>query len=241
MASHIWNCSNDFEYCDLTDCAIVNDTVELDNAVSGSVLSDIRYGTDKHWKYDAIRYAAVVPAGTTLSLSYRTGLTSEYDAETWSEWIAYSDPVKRIEFTLSLTDTRIVADYDIKQLLNIYTESDYRYELRCMGLTDLAIVDYAKVDYDPATITEYAATATRLGNIVTLFTPLPSNNVNVMLEYIPKDVISDSTDPYIQWKVEMTADTPGVTPVLQSIETDYTMKFAQQIQDVMPTFFRRLG
>ncbi len=104
----------------------------------------------------------------------------------------------------------------------------------------MAVVDYARVDYDPGEVTEYATGATYSGNMVTLLNTLPSNNVNVMLEYTPKNVIYNDIAPYIQWKVTLTSNSIDYSPVLKSVQMDYTLEFVKQLQNAFPGFFRRL-
>lgn len=240
MPSHVWNCSNDFEYCELSGCVADGDSVKLDGALNGTILSDIRHSTDKHWKYDAVKHTASIPAGTTLTLSYRSGFTSKYIAEAWSDWIVHGAPERRVEYTVSLTDVRIMADYAIGTLLNIYTEQDYRYKILWSALTDMAVVDYARVDYDPGEVTGYASGASIAGNMVTLLNPLPDNNANVMLEYIPRNVIYNDIAPYIQWKAVMTSDETGKSPVLRRVQIDNTLRFGKDIYSAFPGLFRRL-
>jgi|GEM_PF-5104758 len=241
MVKHSWSTENDFQYCTLTDCEIVNGKVQLkSDKTSGTILSEIADSTNMIGKYDEFIFSTTAPAGTTIAAYYRTGTSEAYSLDYWSDWILYDNPARRIEYTLSLTDQKIITDYDIATIHNIYTEGDYRWQVLRQGLTDKGIVDLAVVDYDPGEITQYAEDAIFRNNEVRLNTPLDVNNVNVMVEYTPCEVVLDTSDRYVQWKGVLTADVAGNTPLLNSVEIGYKLTIQSLLESKFPMMFRRL-
>ena len=236
MPAHFWSTENDFEYCQLENCTFKGTGIVLDGATSGTIVSDIRHSTDRIYKYDEfIPHFSLNPGGN-LQLYYRVGLSPDI----MTDWISYPGPENRVEYTVSLTDARIIADYDIAELVNIYTEFDYRYKILWDARTDFATVDFALVDYDPSEITAYAVDTVVNKNVVNLSTLLDENNVNIALEYIPRHFVVDDRLPYIQWKADLTADAVENSPLLRSVSIGYSLNFTQEMQDAFPLFYRRV-
>lgn len=237
MPSHFWQTQNDFEYCALQDSMFDAGGVRLsEGSTAGSIVSDVRFSTNRIFKYDEVIPRVIKPAGTDVGLFYRVG-TSEDDL---GDWMPYTAPEPRIECTLSLTDRRIVMDYDVASISNIFTEFDYRYNMLWNAQTDYALVDLARVDYDPGEVTEYVHGATFRNNMIVLHTPLHDENVNVAVEYTPRHVILDDDSRFIQWKADLSTEDEAVSPVVRSMQINYTLNFAKQMQDAFPLMFRRL-
>jgi hypothetical protein len=231
-ATHVWDCKNDWDYCTLTDCKIINNTVMLDNAITGSILSDIRDSTSRIHDYGEIIPIINIPTGSSALLYIRSGWYEEYTEDTWTDWKLINEPEQRIEYTLSLTTSRIVADYDIKSLTNIYYGTDYafhtlatnlrdiylstldnvdpedeRYSSLWSGIVDDAIVDFAKTDNDGEALTIYAQDAATVNNVIVLKNPLPDNNVVTIIKYISRYfVYSGHKNRYFQFKIDLEVD-----------------------------------
>lgn len=229
MVSHSWNSMIDWQYCQLKDCRISNDTVILSSDSSGYILSDIRDSSERINNYAEIITKINVPLSTAALLYVRSGWNSEYNADNWSDWKLVNEPEQRMEYTLSLTTNKIIVDYDIQSILNIYCVNNSEYQTLAMnlntiyltpltdadadnelysylwsGLTDEAITDFAKVDQPGEPLTIYATGATFVNNVITLTNPLPVDNCIVIVKYIPRYFIySDNVGRYIQFKIEL--------------------------------------
>ncbi|MCG8499692.1 MAG: hypothetical protein MJB12_04690, partial [Firmicutes bacterium] len=67
MPTFLWDSSNDYEYCEFTDCMINGDTIILDNKLIGTVVSDIRDTTAKKYMFNELVMSASVPTGTACT------------------------------------------------------------------------------------------------------------------------------------------------------------------------------
>jgi hypothetical protein len=267
MPAHVWNCTSDFEYCALDHCKIVNGTVVLDNALSGTIISDIRDATPRIFDHEEIIPRVAVPAGTSVVLYIRSGWYNEYTDDTWTAWKQVNEAETRMEYTLSLTSSRIIADYDINLIKNIYFRNDYRFlslasSLKTLYLNGLdpnvpysdelhsilwsakineAIVGFAKVGHNSLDKSIYATDATTANNIITLTNKLPDENVDLIVEYIPRHYIyTDMRNRYFQWKYVLNSNVPGTSPVIRSMTANYRLNIQTEMCDEFPKFFRRL-
>ena len=232
MPTHAWSTTNDFEYCTLTNCKIVNNTVILDNSTTGTILSDIRDSTPRIYDYAEIVPVINIPPGSSALLYVRSGWYSEYSVDSWTDWKLINESEQRIEYTLSLTTKKIIADYNIKSLSNIYYGTDYafqnlatslktaylanlddidpddpKYSSLWSGLVDGAILDFARVDNDGEDLTIYATDAATVDNVIILKNALPDDNVVTIIKYISRYfVYSGYKNRYFQFKIDLTVD-----------------------------------
>jgi hypothetical protein len=219
----------DWQYCQLGNCRLSDNTVILSADATGTLISEIRDSSERIHHYDEIIQKINVPLSTSALLYVRSGWNSEYYADSWTDWKLINEPEQRMEYTLSLTKNKIIVDYDIQSILNIYCVNTSEYQALAMnlstiysnaltnadsenpiysflwsGLTDEAITDFAKTDQDGEPKTPYATNATFVNNAITLETPLPSDNSIVIVKYIPRHfVYSDANGRYIQFKIEL--------------------------------------
>lgn len=267
MPAHVWNCKNDFDYCTLTDCKISNGTIVLDNSLTGSVVSDIRDSSFRISDYEEIIPKIDVPTGTSANLYIRSGWYEEYDKECWTDWLLVDEARTRMEYTVSLTNSKIIADFDIGRLKNVYYRNDFRFlslasQLRTLYLNgidpeapyaedlysilwsakvDEAIVGFAKVGHDSTAQTIYAKDAATSGNVVILKNVLPDHSVGLILEYIPRYfVYNDNRNRYFQWKCELTSTADSLSPIIRSVAMNYRLTFHEEMLQAFPGFFRRL-
>lgn len=267
MPAHIWDCTSDFEYCELTDCKIVNGSVVLDTTLSGTIISDIRDATPRIFTHEEIIPKIGLPAGTSAILYVRSGWYEDYVEDAWTDWKQVNGAESRIEYTLSLTNSKIIADYDINLIKNIYYSSDYRFlslsaamktlyikgldpnvkyadELHSILWTSKineAIVGFAKVGHNSLDKTIYAIDANTVDNVITLKNKLPDDNVSVIIEYVPRNyVYSDMRNRYFQWKYDLVSESTSISPVLRSLTANYRLDFQNEMSSEFPGFFRRL-
>lgn len=229
MISHTWSSYIDWQYCQLENCKIVGDNITLSSDMSGTILSDIRDSSNRINNYAEVIPKLDVPLSTAALVYIRSGWNDEYHTDSWTDWKLINEPEQRMEYTLSLTKNRIIVDYAIKSIVNIYCINNTKYQALAMnmdtvyltpltdadadnelysylwsGLIDEAIVDFAKVDQDGEPLTTYAENATFVDNVITLKNPLPDENVIVIVRYIPRHFIySDANCRYIQFKIEL--------------------------------------
>jgi hypothetical protein len=243
-------------------------TLDLDSGVTeATILSDIRDSTARISKYGNIIPLVYIPEGTTAEFQVRCGTTSEYTDDTWSSWISLSSGQKLLELTLSLTKSKIITDYNIGAVSNLYYSNDAqflnlathlttaflnsldefdvettnRYSMLWSALTDIAMSGFARTDYDPGKASDYAAESAFIDNMVKLKFPLPFHNVPVVIEYIPRNfVYIDKAYRYIQWSCDLTTDNPLQTPILREVVIDYSLNYYDQIESGFPKFFRRV-
>jgi len=221
---------------------IVNNTVVLDNSTTGTLLSDIRDSSSRIYDYAEIIPVINVPVGSSALLYVRSGWYEDYDVDAWTDWKLINEPEQRLEYTLSLTDKKIIADYYIKSLVNVYYGNDYNFQLLATnlktmylealtdvnsedptysslwsGVVDDAIVDFAKVDQSGEELTIYATNAATVDNVIVLKNPLPDHNVVTIIKYISRYfVYSGMRNRYFQFKIDLTVD-----PVLlRTIDND---------------------
>lgn len=270
-AAHFWNSQNDFEYCTLTNCKYdaVTSSVVLDNSLSGTILSDVRDSTDRLIRYDEIIPKIVVPTGTTAQIYVRCGAYWRYTEDTWTDWrsIEVTDDAKIVELTLSLANNKIVTDYEIAKLYNIFYSADSRslqlamnlteafinalddyqvatldqYQILWAAFVDSARVGFAKTDYVPGAASQYAIDASYAANVIKLKNKLPLNNAPCVVEYVPRHfVYIGPRYRYFQWKCEFTAAAGATSPALKEVVAKYTLNFQSQIENAFPKFFRRL-
>lgn len=231
MLSHKWDSLIDWQYCQLENCRIEDNKVILESDQPAVITSEIRDSTTRIGHYGEVIPKISVPLSTAALLYIRSGYTSEYSEDTWTDWQLINEPEQRLEYTLSLTSTKIILDYNIKSISNIYCINNSQYQRLAMNLStmyltpltdadadnpiysylwsgavDEAIVDFAKVDQEGEPLTIYATNATFVDNVITLSNPLPDDNVIVIIKYIPRYFIySYPQYQYIQFKVELMA------------------------------------
>lgn len=233
MASHNWSSKTDWDYCTLTDCKITeNNTIILDNSTTGSIVSDIRDSTSRISDYEEIITKIKIPTGASALFYVRSGWYEEYLEDAWTDWKLVNEPEQKIEYTLSLSSNRIIANYDIKSLENIYYGSDYAFQILAAnlksiyldslqnidpnderfsslwsGIVDNAIVDFARVDNNGEALTLYATDAATIDNVIILKNVLPDNNVVTIIKYTPRYfVYSGNRNRYFQFKIELTVE-----------------------------------
>jgi len=233
ISTHTWSTKNDFEYCTHINTKITSDNkVILDNSTTGTLLSDIRDSTSRIYDYAEIIPVINVPQGSSALLYVRSGWYEEYSPDSWTDWKLINEPEQRLEYTLSLSTQKIIANYNIKSLSNIYYGTGYefqnlatnlraiylatldnvdpddeRYSSLWSGVVDDAIVDFAKVDNDGEQLTIYATDAATIDNVIILKNPLPDNNVITIIKYISRYfVYSGHKNRYFQFKIDLTVD-----------------------------------
>ncbi len=240
MLTHTWSNLIDWQYCQLTNCKIINNAVVLTTDATGSIISDIRDSSTRLFSYGEVIPKMNVRLGTTVLLYLRSGWTSEYNSDAWTDWKLVNEPEQLMEYTLSLTSNKIIVDHNIKSISNIYCINTEQYQTLAMNLNamyltpltdkdannelysylwsatvDEAIVDFARVDQEGEPLTQYATGATFVDNVVTLTNPLPNDNTIVIVKYIPRYFIySDSNARYIQFKFELLSVDPEQLVVL---------------------------
>jgi hypothetical protein len=276
MAAHVWNHAKDFEYCEMDGCIVQPPqviqngaiTLDLDNgATNGTIISEIRDSTFRLVKYGNIIPKVYIPDGTTASFQVRCGTTSVFHEETWNDWTSLSSGQKILELTLSLTKSKIITEYDIGAVANLYysnnaqflelathlttafinslneddKETTDRYAMLWSAFTDIAMSGFARTDYDPGTASQYASEAAFARNMVKLKYPLPFDNSPVVIDYIPRDfVYTDTPYRYFQWMCELSTESPLETPILRELVVNYSLNYYDQIQSGFPKFFRRV-
>lgn len=229
MVNHTWSSYVDWQYCQLENCKIVGNNVTLSSDLSGTILSDIRDSSERINNYAEVIPKLDVQLSTAALVYIRSGWNSEYYSDSWTDWKLINEPEQRMEYTLSLTAKRIIVDYDIKSIVNIYCINNDKYQALAMNLdvmyltpltdadannelysylwsgrVDEAIVDFAKVDQDGEPLTIYAEGATFVDNVITLKNSLPDDNVIVIVRYVPRHFIySSSSGRYIQFRIEL--------------------------------------
>jgi hypothetical protein len=233
VPKHNWSSNTDWHYCTLTNCRITdNNTIILDNSTTGSILSDIRDSTSRILDYEEIVTIIKIPTGSSALFYVRSGWYEDYLADAWTDWKLITEPEQRIEYTLSLSNKKIIADYNIKSLANIYYGTDYafqtlaanlkaiyldslqnidpndeRFSSLWSGIVDNAIVDFARVDNNGEALTIYATDATTVDNAIILKNVLPDDNVITIIKYTPRYfVYSGNKNRYFQFKIDLTVD-----------------------------------
>jgi len=244
----LWARKNHWDYCTFTNTSILNNTVVLKTDAAGTILSDIRDSSARIYSYGEIIPKINIPLGNLALFYVRSGWTSEYYTDAWTDWKLINEPEQRMEYTLSLTANKIIVDYDIKSIVNIYCINNTQYQTLAMnlntmyltpltdadannelysylwsGLVDEAIVDFAKVDQDGEPLTTYATNATFVNNVVVLKNPLPDDNCIVIVKYVPRYFVYSGSGRYIQFKIELLST--GSTQLVSFLRTANKLDF----------------
>jgi hypothetical protein len=267
VPQHIWNNHNDWEYCICANCKIVGDTIVLDNSLTGTIVSDIRDSSSRISEYGEVISIITIPPGCNAVMSLRSGWYDEYTSTTWTDWETISGPEQRIEYTMSLSRSKIITDYNVNSLVNIYFTDNNKFRMLAANLQSLyldtidetilqtnelysllwsakvgqAIVNLARTDYDGDAATIYATDASAINNMVILKNNLPADNVVVIIEYVPRYYIySNKRNRYFQWKLDLSSNSLSTTPTVRSVKIDYMLDIYQEVIDEFPRFYRRL-
>lgn len=228
MLKHQWNSTTDWQYCNIINCIISNNNVILNQGYYGTIVSDIRDSSERIHNYTEVIPKISVPLSTAALLYLRSGSTAEYDETSWTDWKLINEPEQLMEYTLSLTNNKIIVDYNIKSIANIYCVNNSEYQTLAMnlntiyltpltdadannelysylwsGLTDEAITDFAKTDQEGEPLTTYATGATFVNNVITLTNTLPLDNSIVIVKYTPRNFIYSDINRYVQFKIEL--------------------------------------
>jgi len=233
MPTHTWSSLNDWQYCTFIDTKITPDnTIILDNSTTGSIISDIRDSTSRIYDYEEIVTSINIPTGASALFYVRSGWCDEYDSTAWTDWKLINEPEQRIEYTLSLSTKKIIVDYSVKTIENIYYGNDYafqtlaanlkaiyldslqnidpndeRFSSLWSGVVDDAIVDFARVDNTGESLTIYATDVSTIDNNIILRNALPGDNVVVIVKYTPRHfVYSGHRNRYFQFKIDLTVE-----------------------------------
>lgn len=237
MPVKICETKDDFYRCNLTNCNISN-TGEVtidDTTQTGEIISPVYDLTDRLFKIGSLAYSITSDSNSDYTVYYRV-----YSNNQWNDWVDCTNTIKYMQYTLSLTPDNIAVEYDIQSIENIYTEEDYRYNLLWQAITDKGYVNYARVDYDPSSITDYAANAHFKDNYIFLSDKLNKNNASVMVVYIPQNYVITDISRYVQWKIVLNSLDDVSSPMVNDVSISYRLDFSHNISDQFPLFYRRL-
>ncbi|MDD3039585.1 hypothetical protein [Bacteroides sp.] len=243
MPVHIWDSDLDFQYCTLSSCEIISGSVRLSGS-TGTLLSDVRDSTSRVEEYTEFEIAQTVPSGSEILYYWRSGLTSAYIAEFWSDW-ELIDPTKiYTEFSISLIDDRMSTDWPIDELTFVGLEEYWRTGKEYLNSCRIghAIVGLARIGRagDKTNIVEECAFTEQIVNVDTPGYEFNADRVNVTIQYVPLHPLLGRGDQFVQFKAEMTSAVSGSLPSIDAIKMNYRMDVRTLMAKAFPLFYRRV-
>ena len=216
---HIWTDAVDFQYCTLTNCSVSGSDIVLTSpTVSGTIISDIKDSTRRFQTYNEIIPSITAPLNTSGIIYYRTGYTSSYDEDTWTDWIECITNQTLVEYSLTTYDTIALTNSDISAIIGVFIERLYR-----------------EGDFN----SNYAENAIIEDNKIYLTTDLDDSE-NIAIKYSPINHVIQNHLQYIQWKTNLISTVSGSTPILTEMTIDYRLDHTKIISQTFPSVYRRI-
>lgn len=241
---HIWTDAIDFQYCTLTDCSVSGSNIILTSpAVSGTIVSDIRNSTRRFETYGEIIPSITTPINTSDIVYYRTGYTSSYDEDTWTDWIECITNQTLTEYSLTTYDTIALTNVDISAIIGVFIERLYREGITFLPTARIGVARIGTVrlgDDSPSEFSgDYAENAIIEDNKIYLTTDL-NDSENIAIRYSPVNHMIQNHLQYIQWKTNLISTVSGSTSVLTEMTIDYRLDYAKIISQTFPSIYRRI-
>lgn len=242
MIRHSWDTEAAFLYCTLTDVHYDTATgnVKLDSdKLSGSLITDIKDSTRRFNHYEAFEISKEIPVDTTLQFFYRTSR----NPDDMGEWQLLTFDRVREEIGMSVFTNRFIADYDIKEIVLLTTEDEFRSGLSYedSGRVGYAVVGYALVGAS-GNIVDISDNGVIINNTVNIDIDrlLTEDQENLVIRYVPKDFIPTLNERYIQFKVEFTAVNLGESATVTDLGINYRLNHLPIVDAQFPLLYRRL-
>lgn len=240
MPVHAWTSALDFQYCTLTNCQIVSNSVELLGS-TGTLISDIRDSTHRIHSYDEMEISDSIPSGSSIDYYWRSGTLPIYNEAYWSDWQLIDPTQIYTEFSISLLDDRMSTEFPIDELVYAGLEEHWRTGKSWIDSCRIgsAIIGESRIGAAgvKANIYEDCLVTEKLLNINVENSVFSDDRVNVVIKYIPRYPILGTGGRYFQYKAEMSGST---VPSISQIGVNYRMDTQYIMEKAFPLMYRRV-
>ena len=211
--------------------------------MSGTIISDIKDSTRRFQTYNEIIPSVTTPINTYYIVYYRTGYTSNYNEDSWTDWVECVTNQTLVEYSLTTYDTIALTNADISTIVGVFIERLYREGVTFLPTARVgaARIGTARLGNDSASdfSGDYAENAIIEDNKIYLTTDL-NDSENIAIQYSPINHIIQNHLQYIQWKIIFTSDVAGITPILNNIAIGYRLDHTDMISQTFPSIYRRI-